>query len=155
MPRLPTLGNLALLVLLQGGTALDFYRELGVRRGANQADIKQAYREAAKRYHPDKNKDVAAQSKFQKIAQAYETLSDPEKRRLYDMHGEDYANVQQQQQHQNQFQRRQQDMYDPFGQYRRRPQVAHLAPHVPIHATLPLRRISTQIVCTRSRTIAL
>ncbi|NDB96815.1 MAG: J domain-containing protein [Verrucomicrobia bacterium] len=71
----------------------DFYRDLGVSRRASASEIKAAYRDAAKKYHPDKNKDEDAQIRFQKIAAAYETLSDPEKRRLYDLHGSDYAQV--------------------------------------------------------------
>ena len=82
--------RLASFVVLLGAwpaRAADYYRELGVRRSASSADIKAAYRDAAKKYHPDKNKDANAQMRFQRIAAAHETLCDPEKRRLYDLHG--------------------------------------------------------------------
>lgn len=102
--------------------ALDFYRELGLRRGASQQDIKAAYRDLAKKYHPDKNKDKNAPQRFQRIASAYETLSDPDKRRSYDLHGEDYANVQQQQQQQAHFRQQQQDFFEAFGGRGRRQQ---------------------------------
>lgn len=108
------------LLSLSRCLALDYYRELGVTRRASHSDIKAAYRELAKKFHPDKNKEASAQSKFQRIALAYETLSDPEKRRQYDMHGDDYANVDRQQR------QRGNDFFDPFNQYRRRPQVTPL-----------------------------
>ena len=112
----------ALLAALPSTSAVDFYRELGVRRGASNADIKAAYRDAAKKYHPDKNPDPNAAERFQRIAAAYETLSDPEKRRLYDMYGEDYSRVQQQQQ-QQQYQRQQDDFFhQAFGGHHRRRQ---------------------------------
>ena len=96
-----------------------FYRDLGLRRSATQTEIKAAYRDLAKRYHPDKNKAPSADAKFKQVAAAHETLSDPDKRRMYDMYGDDYENVQKQRSQQQQ-RHRQQD-FDPFG--RRRPQV--------------------------------
>eukprot|EP00966_Prymnesium_polylepis_P168990 3907235-Prymnesium_polylepis.1 len=113
------------LLALPGCVTLDYYRELGITRRASVSDIKAAYRELAKKYHPDKNKEPSAQSKFQRVALAYETLSDPDKRRQYDMHGEDYASHERQHQHR---QHRQHDFFDPFNQYRRRPQVRGLCP---------------------------
>ena len=109
------LAALLLLAALSVAHARDFYRELGVRRLASVNEIKAAYRELAKKFHPDKNKEAGADVRFQRIAEAYETLSDPEKRRLYDMHGDDYANV-----HRQQEQRRQHhQQFDPFGRARR------------------------------------
>ena len=64
-----------------------FYRDLGLKRSASQADIKAAYRELARRYHPDKNKEPGAEGKFKRVAAAHETLSDPDKRRMYDAYG--------------------------------------------------------------------
>lgn len=73
----------------------DFYQTLGVSRDASEKDIKQAYRRLAKRYHPDANKDdPRAEEQFKEVNTAYETLSDPEKRRLYDQFGPDYARYQ-------------------------------------------------------------
>ena len=61
---------------------------MGVSKEASGADIKKAYRALAKKYHPDRNPDdPQAESKFKEISEAYETLSDPEKRKNYDMFG--------------------------------------------------------------------
>jgi DnaJ family protein B protein 11 len=68
----------------------DFYKILGINRNANTNQIKKAYRKLAKELHPDQNKnDPKAQEKFQDLAAAYETLIDPEKRKIYDKHGEE------------------------------------------------------------------
>ena len=69
----------------------NFYQTLGVKKTATDAEIKKAFKKMAIKYHPDKNKDDPdkAKTQFQKIANAYETLSDPEKRAVYDEHGEE------------------------------------------------------------------
>jgi len=67
--------------------ARDYYDILGVKRDADDAAIKKAYRKAAKKYHPDVNKDPDAKAKFQEIQDAYEVLSDEKKRKLYDQFG--------------------------------------------------------------------
>jgi len=68
--------------------AEDYYKTLGVRRDASQADIQRAYRELARKYHPDLNPDdKAAKSKFQQIQNAFDVLNDPEKREMYDRYG--------------------------------------------------------------------
>ena len=64
---------------------MDYYIILGVRPGATEGEIKRAYRRLARRYHPDINPgDEAAGTLFQRIVEAYETLIDPQRRRLYD-----------------------------------------------------------------------
>ena len=66
----------------------DYYEILGVDRDASQKDIKKAYRKLAKKYHPDMNKDDPETSdKFKEISEAYEILSDPDKRERYDRYG--------------------------------------------------------------------
>ncbi|KAF3531666.1 hypothetical protein DY000_02036246, partial [Brassica cretica] len=66
----------------------DFYSVLGVSKTATKAEIKSAYRKLARSYHPDVNKDAGAEDKFKEISNAYEILSDDEKRSLYDRYGE-------------------------------------------------------------------
>ena len=66
----------------------DYYGVLGVSRDASQTDVKKAYRSLARKYHPDVNvHDPAAEEKFKEATEAYEVLSDPEKRRTYDTFG--------------------------------------------------------------------
>jgi len=66
----------------------DFYKTLGVERNATDAEIKKAYRRMAQKYHPDKNEgDKTAEKKFKEIGEAYETLSDKQKRSMYDQFG--------------------------------------------------------------------
>src|ERR671923_1310133 len=66
----------------------DYYEVLGLSRGANEAEIKSAYRRLAVRYHPDKNPgDKEAEDKFKEAAEAYSVLSDAEQRARYDRFG--------------------------------------------------------------------
>jgi molecular chaperone DnaJ len=68
-------------------TERDYYTTLGVERGATDADIKKAFRKLAQRWHPDVNKEAAAAERFKEINEAYQVLSDPERRQRYDMFG--------------------------------------------------------------------
>jgi len=67
----------------------DFYQRLGVARGADEKEIKNAYRRLARQYHPDVNSgDKAAEERFKEISEAYNVLSDPKQRKQYDMFGQ-------------------------------------------------------------------
>jgi DnaJ homolog subfamily A member 2 len=75
---------------------MEYYNILGIQKTSSQKDIKKAYHKLAKKYHPDKipantSNELKAQSnaKFQQIGEAYEILSDPEKRKIYDIYGKD------------------------------------------------------------------
>ena len=66
----------------------DFYNILGIDKSASASEIKKAYRKKAIAYHPDKNPDdPSAEEKFKKAAEAYEVLSDPNKKARYDQYG--------------------------------------------------------------------
>ena len=68
----------------------DFYKLLGIEKTANQGQIKHAYRKLAMKYHPDKNPgNEEAAEKFKELSTAYAVLSDPNKKRQYDLHGEE------------------------------------------------------------------
>lgn len=73
--------------------ARDFYEVLGVSRSASQDEIQQAYRQLARKYHPDVNKDPGAEERFKDLNEAYSVLSDPKTRARYDRFGEDYRKI--------------------------------------------------------------
>ncbi|HDZ05883.1 hypothetical protein LCGC14_0122770 [marine sediment metagenome] len=73
---------------------IDYYKILEIDKKATQADIKKAYRKLARKLHPDLNpNDKTAQEKFQRINEANEVLSDPEKRKKYDQYGKDWEHA--------------------------------------------------------------
>ncbi|MFX0073000.1 MAG: DnaJ domain-containing protein [Candidatus Hermodarchaeota archaeon] len=72
----------------------DYYEILGIDKDSSEKDIKLAYRKLAKKYHPDLNKeDPKAKEKFIKLKEAYETLKDPVKRKIYDQAGYNPKNI--------------------------------------------------------------
>jgi DnaJ-class molecular chaperone len=72
----------------------DYYKILGVRRNASQAEIQKAYRDLARKCHPDLNpEDKSAKRKFQRVQQAYDVLNDPGKREMYDRYGSSFESM--------------------------------------------------------------
>ena len=77
--------------------AKDYYSILGVSKNAKAEEIKKSFRKLAVKYHPDKNPGKEAEEKFKEINEAYEVLSDPEKRKKYDQYGENWNKIDEEQ----------------------------------------------------------
>ncbi|MGO2457777.1 DnaJ domain-containing protein, partial [Vibrio casei] len=65
----------------------DLYEVLGVERDASERDIKKAYKRLAMKFHPDRNQEADASEKFKEVKEAYEVLTDPQKKQAYDQYG--------------------------------------------------------------------
>jgi DnaJ-class molecular chaperone len=77
-----------------GAMAEDYYKTLGVPKNASQAEIQKAYRELARKYHPDMNPDdKTAKKKFQQLQGAFDVLNNPEKREMYDRYGSSFETM--------------------------------------------------------------
>ena len=73
---------------------IDYYKILGIPKTANEAEIKNAFRKLAKKHHPDLNpNNKEAETKFKEMNEAYEVISDPEKRKKYDKYGKDWKHA--------------------------------------------------------------
>ena len=73
--------------------ARDYYEVLGVSRSADADELQEAYRRLARRYHPDVNKDPAAEERFKEVNEAYHVLADPDTRARYDRFGPDFRRI--------------------------------------------------------------
>ncbi|KAA3463751.1 dnaJ protein ERDJ3A [Gossypium australe] len=88
-PPLPFAFLLTLLVLHAEAKSIDPYKVLGVEKSTSQREVQKAFHKLSLKYHPDKNKSKGAQEKFAEINNAYDILSDEEKRKNYDMYGDE------------------------------------------------------------------
>ncbi|XP_052174022.1 dnaJ protein ERDJ3A [Diospyros lotus] len=88
----PVIFCASFLIFSLAAKTLDPYKVLGVERNANQREIQKAFHKLSLQYHPDKNKNKGAQEKFAEINNAYDILSDEEKRKNYDLYGDEKGN---------------------------------------------------------------
>lgn len=144
----------------------DYYKILGLTKKANEKEIKKAYRKLSMKYHPDTNGGSAdAGKKFQEVSQAYEVLSDKDKRKIYDIHGEEGLNKHLQQQ-QQQGAGGGHDPFDIFSQFfggRGRPQHKEAQRGPDVHMTLAVTledlyngrnfelEVEQQVLCSHCR----
>eukprot|EP00461_Guttulinopsis_vulgaris_P000546 UN00546 len=124
-----------LLAVVSAGA--NYYQILGVKKTATEKEIKKAYRKLSMQYHPDTNQGSKdAEKKFQEVSQAYEVLSDKEKRRIFDQHGEEGLNQHLQQQQQGGGGHDPHDIFSQF--FGRRPQHREAQRGPDIHITIPV-----------------
>ncbi|KAF8464399.1 hypothetical protein BDZ91DRAFT_729785 [Kalaharituber pfeilii] len=129
MRILPTL----LMFILPLVMAQDYYKILGVSRGATDRELKTAYRKLSKKWHPDKNPgNDEAHQKFVELAEAYEALSNAETRRIYDQYGAEGVK-----QHQQRGGANQRPHHDPFDIFSRR------GPNMEVKISVPLKDFYT------------
>lgn len=116
MPRLLLLVVLAFtaIVLAVAATTQDLYKLLGVSRTATEPEIKRAYKKLSRKYHPDKNSAPDAEAQFIAISEAYEVLSDDDKRQIYDRYGHEGLKQHEQGAGARQHQRNPFDMFSRF-----------------------------------------
>ncbi len=88
--------SLAILAIALAAAGKDYYKILAVSKSASAAEIKKAYRKLSLKYHPDKNSSPDAADKFAELSVAYDVLSDPEKREVYNSGGEEAVKLQEQ-----------------------------------------------------------
>ncbi|KAL8990996.1 MAG: hypothetical protein Q9177_000475, partial [Variospora cf. flavescens] len=143
---LPTFLLLALLPLIF--CAEDLYRLLGINKSASERDIKKAYRTLSKKYHPDKNPgDDSAKQKFVSIADAYEALSDPTSRRIYDQYGHDGLAQHRQEASGGRAQHNPFDLFSRFfggsGHFGQRGSGVRRGPDMEVRVSVPLRDFYT------------
>ncbi|CAF2696276.1 unnamed protein product [Rotaria sp. Silwood2] len=94
--------------------AKDFYAVLGVKRDATEKEIKRKFRQLALKYHPDKNQDPKAEETFRTIVEAYDVLSNRDKRRQYDMQGDQSFRSSSNQDHSSDFHFNMHDFFKEF-----------------------------------------
>ncbi|MGZ0656652.1 DnaJ C-terminal domain-containing protein [Coraliomargarita sp. W4R53] len=90
----------------------DYYKILGVPKGADDATIKKEYRKQARKYHPDINKDATAEQQFKDLGEAYEVLKNPEKRKAYDQYGSEWEHGAERAKQQRQYRQSNTGSYD-------------------------------------------
>jgi len=149
-------------VILYVVAGKDYYKILDIKRSATAADIKKAYRKLSLKYHPDKNSSPDAADKFAELGTAYECLSDPDKREIYNRGGEEA--VKQQEQRENTPQQDPSDIFAAFGfggfGGQRQREQEQRTPSVEIPLRLSLRQLylgelldvqySRQVVCVEA-----
>ncbi|UJR08951.1 hypothetical protein I4U23_013203 [Adineta vaga] len=114
-------------------TAKDYYEILGVKKDATEKEIKRKFRQLALKYHPDKNKDPKAEETFRSIAEAYDVLSNADKRRQYDAQGHQFFSSSSNQQGSPGFDFNMNDFFEEFDAFHKSHHDAHHQAHQRAH----------------------